>query len=131
MAGATVLVKRTSKSVLSGSDGQFSIDNVATNATLIILYVGYETKEVKYKEGSIANIILTDAAKSEDEVGVTGVFDKRTALNSSIAIFNYISKTGGDKFEGEVRTKFGLVRKMVFLNNHQQKNYFITKHDSI
>ena len=74
--------------------------------------------------------LRADAAINKVEA-VRGGTASIVGANAPGGIFNYISRTGGDKFEGELRTKFGLVRKMFFLNNHQQKNYFITKHDSI
>jgi iron complex outermembrane recepter protein len=86
LSGATISVKGKSTSVVSGVNGQFTIENVAPSGTLIISYVGFTTKEVKYNAGGTVTISLVDNAKSEDEVVVTGVFDRRTRMQASVAI---------------------------------------------
>jgi iron complex outermembrane recepter protein len=86
LSGATISVKGKSTSVVSDVNGQFTIENVAASGTLIISYVGFTTKEVKYNAGSTVTISLVDKTKSEDEVVVTGVFDRRTRMQASVAI---------------------------------------------
>ncbi|CAM4219506.1 TonB-linked outer membrane protein, SusC/RagA family [Pedobacter westerhofensis] len=46
LAGATIKVKGTGKSVLSNSEGEFYLNNVEENVILIISYLGYKTREV-------------------------------------------------------------------------------------
>ncbi|MFM2362588.1 MAG: hypothetical protein RLZZ316_1490 [Bacteroidota bacterium] len=86
VAGATVTVKGTTHSVVSGDDGQFRIENVAATGTLIITSVGYGQQTVRYNSNSSVAVVMAQISKTEEEVVVTGVFDKRKALSSSIAI---------------------------------------------
>src|ERR1700712_4760074 len=46
LAGATIFVKNSKKTTVSLSDGSFSI-NAPSNATLIVSFIGYLTKDVK------------------------------------------------------------------------------------
>ncbi len=83
LVGAAVLVKGTKNGTVTDNNGAFSLNNVAKGSTLVVSFVGFGTKEVS--ADNAASIVL----KEGDELGelvVTGVFDKRTALNSSIAI---------------------------------------------
>ena len=50
LAGATIKVKGSTKSVLSNSEGEFFIANVDDKAVLVISYLGYESKEVGAEE---------------------------------------------------------------------------------
>lgn len=67
--GASISVKGTTNGVISGLDGDFSI-KVASNATLVISFVGYQTLEVPVSGKSILNITLKEDAELLDEVVV-------------------------------------------------------------
>lgn len=86
LVGATVLVKGTSLSVISDETGGFKIENATPSGILVVSYVGYDVNEIKYTAGKTITVRLVNTSKSEDEVVVTGVFDKRKKLESSIAI---------------------------------------------
>lgn len=47
LLGASVKVRGTNQQTTSGSNGEFTLDNVAEDALLIISYVGYQTEEIK------------------------------------------------------------------------------------
>jgi iron complex outermembrane recepter protein len=83
LVGAAILVKGTKNGTVSDSNGAFTLKDVAKGSTLVISFVGFTTKEVAAENG------VTIALKEADALGevvVTGVFDKRSALNSSVAI---------------------------------------------
>ncbi|WP_435416657.1 SusC/RagA family TonB-linked outer membrane protein [Polaribacter aestuariivivens] len=83
--GATVLVKETSKGTLTDFDGAFSID-VNIGQTLIISYLGYETKEVLISEDKFYSIVLKESLNTLAEVVVVGYgTQKKTVLTSSVA----------------------------------------------
>ncbi|HRI19416.1 MAG TPA: TonB-dependent receptor [Panacibacter sp.] len=86
LANATVTVKGTSHSTTTNELGAFSLNNVPESGTLIISYIGYANSEVKYTAGTAINIALEEKIAEADEVIVTGVFDKRTKMESSVAI---------------------------------------------
>ena len=47
LPGATILVKGTRKSTLTNVNGQFELQDVASNAVLVVSFLGYETTEVR------------------------------------------------------------------------------------
>ncbi len=89
LAGASVIIKGTTKGTSADKTGAFTIDNVENGSyTLVASFIGYQNKEVSAsvpQSGSLT-IALQDDAAALDEVVVTGVFDKRTRLESSVAI---------------------------------------------
>lgn len=46
--GASVVVKNAGKGVITDMDGNFKLD-VPVGATIVISYVGYDSKEIVYK----------------------------------------------------------------------------------
>lgn len=86
LAGATVNVKGTKAATTTNGQGQFSFTNAPVEGTLIVSYVGHATAEIKFTAGAAVNVSLKEAESLTDEVVVTGVFDKRTKLQSSVAI---------------------------------------------
>jgi iron complex outermembrane recepter protein len=84
IVGASVLVKGTANGTVTDGNGAFSLNNVAKGSTLVVSFVGYKTQEINADGGNMT-IAMTEG-DALDEVVVTGVFDKRSALNSSIAI---------------------------------------------
>jgi iron complex outermembrane recepter protein len=83
LIGASVLVKDSKNGTIADGSGAFSLDNVAKNSTLVVSFIGYTTKEVVAEDNLT---IVLEEGNTLGDVIVTGVFDKRTALNSSIAI---------------------------------------------
>lgn len=90
LIGASVQAKGASLGTITDTKGNFTLDNVAPGSTLFVSYVGYAAKEVVVNGNDIS--ITLEEGKALDEVIVTGVFDKRTALESSIAISTLNSK---------------------------------------
>jgi len=70
MIGVNVLVKGTTNGTITDFDGKFSIPDVPSNATLVVSYIGYLTKEVK--SGKDLVIVLEEDNKTLDEVVVVG-----------------------------------------------------------
>jgi TonB-linked SusC/RagA family outer membrane protein len=72
LPGATILEKRTNNSTVSGVDGTFSL-TVRDGATLVISFVGFETKEVSAEPGKQMIIILARQETTAEEVVVTAL----------------------------------------------------------
>ena len=89
LVGASVLVKGTKNGTVTNTEGAFTLNSVPKGSTLVVSFVGYTNKEVP-ADGNL-NITL-DEGRDLEEVVVTGVFDKRTSLESSIAISKLDSK---------------------------------------
>ena len=77
LPGASVLVKGTSNGVSTDFDGKFSLELKTNENTLIISYIGYQTKEVTITGSDYLEITLSQEAESLDEVVVTALGIKR------------------------------------------------------
>ena len=89
LTGASVIIKGLNKGNSTDNNGQFSIDNVPDGSyKLGISFVGYVSVEltVPVPQSSILNVSLNDDVNGLEEVIVTGVFDERKSINSSVAI---------------------------------------------
>ena len=72
--GASVTVKGSTKGVVTDSNGKFTLTNVPDDAkTLVVSYVGMESKEVTIKGGGTMKITLTSNAELLSEVVVTAM----------------------------------------------------------
>lgn len=85
LPGASVRVKGTSTGVSTDVNGKFSL-NVPENATLVISYAGFQTKEVSIGTQTTVDIVLTEDTKQLAEVVVTalGIKKERRALGYSV-----------------------------------------------
>jgi outer membrane receptor protein involved in Fe transport len=86
LAGATVRIKDANKTTTTNEQGTFTFNHAPTAGILIVSYVGQTTTETKFDAGQDVNVSMKEATNATDEVVVTGVFDKRTKLQSSVAI---------------------------------------------
>lgn len=71
LPGASIIVKGTNAGTISSGDGSFTI-NTDPNATLIISFMGYRTREVELKNQTKINIELREDVAGLDEVVVIG-----------------------------------------------------------
>lgn len=71
--GVNVLIKNTSKGAFTDFDGNYTLNDVPVNSTLVFSYVGFQTKEILVtNDSSTINIVLQDDAARLDEVLVVG-----------------------------------------------------------
>lgn len=88
LVGASVLIKGTSKGVISDFDGNFSIDVTdVTGKILAISYYGYQTAEVKLTgENQTVNVTLIEDSNALDEVIIVGssVTQSRKKLGNAV-----------------------------------------------
>lgn len=95
LVGASVILKGGAKGTTTTADGNFVITNVSNKTyQLLVSFIGYATKEVTVTVPQVAPLMitLTDDVNGLEEVVVTGVFDKRTRMESSVAISTMNSK---------------------------------------
>ncbi len=90
LSGASVIVKNTNKGTVADRDGRFLISNVAAGSyTVVATAVGFRSQAKSVTVGNspaTVDFSLDDDALALDEVIVTGSFDPRTKLESSVAI---------------------------------------------
>lgn len=70
--GVTVLVKGTTSGTVTDIDGNYSLSNVPTNATLVFSYIGMVTVEESVNGRSSINISMVEDVQALDEVVVIG-----------------------------------------------------------
>ncbi|MBR5716648.1 MAG: TonB-dependent receptor [Bacteroidales bacterium] len=92
--GANVVVVGTTNGATTDMDGNFSIQNVANNATLRVSYIGYKEQNIPVAGRNKFNIALEEDRDELDEVVVIGYGTvKRRDLTGSVA------SVSGDKLK--------------------------------
>ena len=72
LPGATIIEKGTTNGAQSDFDGNFSIRVSSNNATLVVSYLGYGTKEVPLEGQTNIEIILKEETSALEEVVIEG-----------------------------------------------------------
>lgn len=72
LPGVSVSIKGTSKGTITDLEGNYTIQDIPTPATLVFSFIGMETKEVNVGNQSVINITLNEETKALDEVVVIG-----------------------------------------------------------
>lgn len=85
LPGVTVKVKGADKGVATDKNGVYNIQ-VSNGGSLVFSFLGYLTKTVPINSRTVIDVSLEVNNSNLNEVVVTGVLDKRTAMNASIAI---------------------------------------------
>ena len=87
LPGASVLVSGTNIGTSTDIDGQFTINNVDKNATLIFSYTGYATQTIKLNGQTTLNVSLKSESLKLDDVVVTGYSrEKKADLTGAVTI---------------------------------------------
>lgn len=86
LPGASILVKGTSNGTQADFDGNFVLNNVNNDDTLVFSYIGYSTQEVQVNGQLEINAVLVEDAAKLDEVVVVGYgTTKKSDLTGSLA----------------------------------------------
>jgi len=89
LVGATVQVEGTYTGTVTDMDGNFILQNVPSNATLEVSYVGMRTQIVPLNGRTSVNITLEEDTEMLEELVVIGYQTIRKAdLTGSISVFN-------------------------------------------
>lgn len=89
LIGANIVIKGTTTGTQTDIEGNYVLDDVSTgDITLIASYIGYSTQSqtVKVSGATNMNFVLSIDQLGLDEVIVTGVFNEKSKLESSVAI---------------------------------------------
>ena len=87
LIGATIQIANSTRGTVTDVNGSFSIA-VNEGETLIVSYVGYETREIKYQRDSSLNIILNEDSQQLEDVVVIGYGSqiKRNVAGSVLSV---------------------------------------------
>ncbi|TRX42396.1 SusC/RagA family TonB-linked outer membrane protein [Flavobacterium restrictum] len=89
LPGANVVVKGTSNGTTTDFDGNYKLNNIGTNATLIVSYLGYITQEIKAEGKSVVNLKLESSSAKLDEVVVVAYgTSKKKDLTGAVGIIS-------------------------------------------
>ena len=86
LIGATVQIKGTTVGTITGLDGDYTLNNVPSDAVLVFSSIGYETQEIAVNGRTTINLVMKEATELLDEVVVIGYGAvKKSDLTSSIS----------------------------------------------
>src|SRR5699024_1564399 len=90
LPGVNILVKGTSTGASTDSQGHFELTVENLQDTVVVTYVGYQTKEVPIDGRSEINIQLTAGAIMGEEMVVVGYgVQKKENLTGAVSTINY------------------------------------------
>ena len=72
LPGASVLVKGTTNGTQTDFDGNYTLNDVGDDATIVFSYIGFQTQEIAVNGRSTINVTLTEDAQALDEVVIIG-----------------------------------------------------------
>jgi TonB-linked SusC/RagA family outer membrane protein len=114
VAGATVMVKGTTKGTVTDADGRFSLDGVSNGAVIQVAFMGYVTQEITYSGQQTLSITLVEDTLALDEVVVTamGITKEAKKLGYAITTINAaeLTKAGATNFASALYGKASGVR---------------------
>lgn len=109
LIGVTVKVKGTSTGTVTDLKGNYVLQNVPSNATIEISYIGMQTQSVPVNNRSTIDVTMVESAEALDEVVVVGYGTQlKREVTGSIANvsekdFNRgITQTAADLLQGKV-----------------------------
>lgn len=76
LAGASILVRGTTIGVKADAEGNFSLD-ANVDATLVISYIGYETREIKVGSQTMLTVVMKQAVVTLEQTVVIGYGTQR------------------------------------------------------
>lgn len=87
LPGVTILLKGTTKGVVSDVNGNYSISNISNDAVLVFSFVGMKKQEISVAGQTTINVTLVEDAIGVDEIIVTalGIERERKALGYAVS----------------------------------------------
>lgn len=77
LVGVSVTVKGTMNGTSTNTQGEYELDKVNENDILLFSMVGYKTINVTVKEGLVYDVVLVVQEKQQDEIIITGIFNRK------------------------------------------------------
>ncbi|MCT4601450.1 MAG: carboxypeptidase-like regulatory domain-containing protein, partial [Marinifilum sp.] len=77
LPGVSVVIKGTITGVATNMDGEYVIEVLRENATLVFSFVGMQAQEIVYAGQQFINVKLEADSEQMEEVVVTGIFNKK------------------------------------------------------
>ena len=87
VAGASVMIKGTSTGTTTDSNGEFTLNNVNSGATLVISLIGYEVEELAVNNRTSILVKMDLAATKLNDVVVTAFGISKAKKRTGIFCF--------------------------------------------
>ena len=97
LPGASVVVKGTSNGTQTDFDGNYTLNDVAGDATLVFSYIGFASQEVSVNGQTTINVTLQEDATALDEVVIIG-YGQTTVKDATGAV----ASVSAEDFNGGV-----------------------------
>ena len=72
LPGASVVIKGTSTGTQTDFDGNYTLDGLSDDATLVFSYIGYSSQEIPVGDQTTIDVVLEEDAQALDEVVIVG-----------------------------------------------------------
>ena len=109
LPGVTVVVNGTTKGTITDANGNYSLQNVTSNETLVFSFVGMESKEIKVENQNVINVMLSETVTNLNEVVVVGYgIQKKSDVTGAVSSvsskdFNKLaSATPSEMIQGKI-----------------------------
>jgi TonB-linked SusC/RagA family outer membrane protein len=87
LPGVTVILKGTENGTATGTDGRFQLNTSQANGTLVLSFIGFDSKEVAASAGTEVQVVLAESAKQLGEVVVVGYgTQKKVNLTGAVSV---------------------------------------------
>lgn len=118
LTGASVVIRgNASKGTITGADGGFSINGVAGNDVIEVMFLGYISQSVPVDNKRDLNIVMTRVATQIDELVVVGYgTQKRSDITGSVSSVKASELTSAPAFSASQALQ-GRVAGVVIQNN--------------
>ncbi|MBZ9631282.1 TonB-dependent receptor [Salegentibacter sp. LM13S] len=101
LLGATVSVKGTSRGTTTDFDGNYSLDGVAEDATLVFTFMGYKETEVPVDGRNVVDVVLEADAALLDQVVLTGYSrERKVDVTGAITVVDVAPIEGQSRSSG-------------------------------
>ena len=80
LPGASIIVKGTTNGVSTDIDGNYTLNNVSSDAIIVVSYLGFVTQEIAVEGRSVINVSMLEDANALDEIVVVGYGTKKKSL---------------------------------------------------
>ena len=101
LLGATVSVKGTSTGTSTDFDGNYSIDGVSPDATLVFTFVGYKQTEVPVDGRTVIDVVMEADAALLDQVVLTGYSrERKVDVTGAITVVDVAPIEGQSRSSG-------------------------------
>jgi len=87
LPGVSVIVSGTSQGAATDFDGNYELENVDKNATLVFSYIGFQTQQIEINGRSTIDVVMLVDAAALDEIVVTGYSSQKKAdITGAVAV---------------------------------------------